>query len=120
MIYPLFQGARKTAYFTNKAFRSYLEKQGRREKPCYLLLCSKSGRVRKKSGSPAGYSGEGIHAVAEYWLQTSDPNVIAIFETDSITQIMQAETAWDDVFDISVFPAITAEEGMELAKKMMG
>jgi len=26
---------------------------------------------------------------------------------------------WGDVFDISVFPAITATEGLKLAKQMM-
>ena len=62
---------------------------------------------------------EGIRLVAEYWLQTSDPDVIAIFEADSVAPIMAMRTEWGDVFDITVTPAITAEEGLKLAKQMM-
>ena len=62
---------------------------------------------------------EGIQPVAEYWLETSDPDVIAIFEADNIAPIMAISTEWGDVFDITVVPAITAEEGLELAKQMM-
>jgi hypothetical protein len=32
---------------------------------------------------------------------------------------MAVTTEWGDVFDITVTPAITAEEGLELAKQMM-
>ncbi len=62
---------------------------------------------------------EGIQLVAEYWLQTGDPVVISIFEADSVAPIMAITTEWGDVFDITVVPAITAEEGLELAKQMM-
>ena len=62
---------------------------------------------------------EGMRLIAEYWLQTSDPNVIVIAEADSIGPIMAATAQWDDVFDITVVPAVTAEQGMELAKAMM-
>jgi len=62
---------------------------------------------------------EGTQPVAEYWLQTTDPTVIVISEADSIAPIMAATVEWGDVFDITVVPAITAEEGLELAKQMM-
>jgi len=61
----------------------------------------------------------GVRPIAEYWLQTSDPDVAAIFEADNIAPIMAITTAWSDVFDITVVPAITAEEGLELAQQMM-
>jgi hypothetical protein len=57
--------------------------------------------------------------VAEYWLQIPDPTVIVISEADDIAPIMAATSAWDDVFSFTVVPAVTAEQGMELAKKMM-
>ncbi len=63
---------------------------------------------------------EGMRLVAEYWLQTSDPNVITVSECDHIAPFMQAIAAWNDVYDIRVFPAVTGEEGMELVKQMMG
>ena len=44
---------------------------------------------------------------AEYWLQASDPAVVAIFEADSVAPI------------ITVVPAVTAEEGLQLAQQMM-
>ena len=63
---------------------------------------------------------EGVQTIAEYWLQTNDPAVISIFEADSIAPIMAMTAEWGDVFDITVVPAITAEEGIEAAKQMMG
>ena len=63
---------------------------------------------------------EGMNLVAEYWLQTPDPFVIAAFETDSIAPMMQFEAEWDDIFAITIVPAVSAEEGLELGKKMMG
>jgi hypothetical protein len=62
---------------------------------------------------------EGVRVVAEYWLQTADPTVISIFEADSVAPIMATLADWGDVFDITVVPAITAEEGLQLAQQMM-
>jgi hypothetical protein len=62
---------------------------------------------------------EGMRLVGEYWLQGVDPNCISVVETDSVATMMQAIADWDDLFDISVFPAVTAEEGMQLARGMM-
>jgi hypothetical protein len=62
---------------------------------------------------------EGAKPVAEYWLQTSTPSVVSIFEAETIAPIMAATTEWGDVLDISVFPAITATDGLKLAKQMM-
>lgn len=55
---------------------------------------------------------------AEYWLQTPDPAVIVIVEADHIGQLWAGFAGWDDIFDISIYPAITAKEGLELAKQM--
>jgi hypothetical protein len=62
---------------------------------------------------------EGAKVVAEYWLQTQDPNVITVFEADTIAPIMAATTPWDDVFDFTIVPAVSAEEGLEIARHMM-
>lgn len=62
---------------------------------------------------------EGLQMVAEYWLQTPDPSVICIMEANGIAPIMAASADWDDFFDITVIPAVTAEDGLELAKQMM-
>ena len=57
--------------------------------------------------------------IAEYWLQCKDPTVIVISEADDIAPIMAATNAWDDVFSFTVVPAVTAEQGLELAKQMV-
>jgi len=63
---------------------------------------------------------EAIQPVAEYWPQTPDPAVIVIVEADSVPPLMAVSAAWGDAFHISVFPAITAEDGLEAARHMQG
>jgi hypothetical protein len=62
---------------------------------------------------------EGVRLVAEYWLQSENPGVIDIIETDRVAPIMAGIADWDDVYEFTVVPAITAQEGLELAKQMM-
>jgi hypothetical protein len=61
---------------------------------------------------------DGPKIVAEYWLQTEDPTVIVAFEADSVGPMMMTIAAWSDVFEISIYPAVTAEEGMEMLQMM--
>ena len=63
---------------------------------------------------------EGVKLVGEYWLTTNDPKVISIYEVDNPDPIMELQSTWDDAFDIKVFSAVTAEEGMDWIKKVMG
>ena len=58
--------------------------------------------------------------MAEYWLQTPDPTGgVAVTESDSVGPIMAVVADWDDVFDITVIPAVTAEERMAIARQAM-
>jgi hypothetical protein len=61
----------------------------------------------------------GLKLVAEYWLMTDKPKLISIAEADDISAILAATSQWDDVFSFRVVPAVTAEQGLALAKKMM-
>ena len=61
----------------------------------------------------------GAKLVAEYWLQTPDPNLITVVETDDIASLMAGTSAWDDFYSFRVVPAVTAEQGLAIAKKMM-
>lgn len=61
----------------------------------------------------------GMKVVAEYWLMTDSPKVVIITEEDSIAPMMAALSDWDDVFSWTVVPAATAEQGLEMAKRMM-
>lgn len=85
-----------------------------------VLLKVRTGTVKERMARRVQWQyPEGVRPVAEYWLQTTDPACITIMEADSIAPIMAATAEWDDVFEITVIPAITAEEGLRLAKKMM-
>jgi hypothetical protein len=84
------------------------------------LLKSKAGTMKERIERRARWQyPEGMKPIAEYWLQTADPDVVAIFEADSVAPIMATLGEWGDVFEICVYPAITAEDGLELAKQMM-
>jgi hypothetical protein len=61
---------------------------------------------------------ENIKMIGEYWLQARDPNVIMIFEAETVAPIMQTLAAWGDLFDINVQPAVTADEGLKLAMNL--
>ena len=60
----------------------------------------------------------GMRLVAEYWPMSTEAAVIAITEADNVASIMKAIVDWDDVFDLTVVPAMTAEQGLEMAKQM--
>jgi len=62
---------------------------------------------------------EGVNVIAEYWLQTDGYSVISIMEADSNESIFAISAQWGDVFNIKVSPAITGEQGLQLAQQMM-
>ena len=79
----------------------------------------KAGTVKERVARRAEIQpSAGRKLVAEYWLPTSNPQVITVFEADSMAPIMESIVTWGDVFDITIFPALTAEEGLQLAKQM--
>ena len=60
----------------------------------------------------------GIRLVAEYWAMSTDAAVVAVAEADDVAPILGAIVDWDDVFELTVIPALTAEQGLQLAKQM--
>ncbi len=62
---------------------------------------------------------EGVNVVAEYWLETENPRVIAVMEAQSMDAFGQIRMDWGDMFEIEVFPAVTGEQGMEMARQAM-
>jgi hypothetical protein len=60
----------------------------------------------------------GMRMVAEYWPMSTEVAVIAVAEADNVASIMKAIVDWDDVFDLTVVPAMSAEQGLEMAKQM--
>ena len=80
-----------------------------------------SGSMRERATRRLAWEHpEGVRVVAEYWLETLDPAGFVVFETDSIGHIWAVTASWDDLFDIAVFPAIGAEEGLKLLKALRG
>lgn len=55
---------------------------------------------------------EGIEIVGEYLLQSTDPRIILIFESDSNSPILELVSEWDDQYDITVVPAVSAADVM--------
>jgi hypothetical protein len=62
---------------------------------------------------------QGARLVAEYWLLGGEVSVISLVEADSAAPIMSAIAEWDDVFNFTVAPAVTAEEGLQLAQQLL-
>ena len=61
---------------------------------------------------------EGIGVVGEYWLEGSSASAIAIVEADTYAQLLALTSAWDDIVDFEIAPAISVEDGMALARAM--
>jgi len=80
----------------------------------------RAGTDRERIARRMGWSyPPGVKVVAEYWLQTDTPKLIVITEADDVALVMAATSQWDDVFSLTVVPAVTAEQGMAIAKQLM-
>ena len=62
---------------------------------------------------------EDVRFVGEYWLQSSDPSVVVIFEAEDALILEKMRGFWTDLFDINIIPAITGDEGIKLVLEMM-
>jgi hypothetical protein len=57
-----------------------------------------------------------LRVIGECWIPNNDPTLIAILETEDVGAVVRAATDWEDVFDLTVLPAMTAERVLQLAK----
>ena len=62
----------------------------------------------------------GIEVVAEYWPMAADIQVVTIFSADDIAAVWELVAEWEDVFDIDVSPAISAEDGLKVGPDVFG
>jgi hypothetical protein len=69
----------------------------------------RDGALARRAGwtYPSGMTVEG-----EYWLGSEKPAVVVVFRADSFTPMMEVSLAWSDVFKITTYPAVTAEDGL--------
>ncbi len=83
------------------------------------LLSTKPGATFQEGGARRlqwSYP-EGMNVLGEYWLETDSPRVISVFEAESMEPFGATRMAWGDLFEIEVFPAVTAEQGMEMLRQ---
>lgn len=79
----------------------------------------RAGTSRERISRRASWTyPDGLKVIGEYWLQCPDPVVVVVCEAEHIGPIMAATTAWDDAISWTVVPAVTADEGLQLAKAM--
>jgi hypothetical protein len=46
--------------------------------------------------------------------------VVSIFSAESFEQVLELTLEWEDVFDIDVHPAVSAEEGLRIGPEVFG
>jgi Protein of unknown function (DUF3303) len=56
---------------------------------------------------------DGVKMIAEYWPLSTAVPVVSIMSADSMEKILEFFFEWNDVFDIDVHPAVSAEEGLQ-------
>ena len=61
---------------------------------------------------------EGVRMIAEYWPLSSVVSVVGIWSAESIEKLMELFFEWDDVFDIEIYPAVSAEEGLRIGPEV--
>lgn len=61
---------------------------------------------------PAEGRFRGIDIIGEYWLQTNDPRIIAIFEADDNGPVLELVSEWETHFDVTVVPAVDVADIM--------
>ena len=63
---------------------------------------------------------DGVKVTTEYWPLSAVYQVVTVFAADSIAPIMEMVFEWNDVFEFSIFPAVSAEEGLRLGPEVLG
>jgi hypothetical protein len=63
---------------------------------------------------------KGLKVHAEYWPMAADIQVVAIFSADDIAPVWELVAEWEDVFDIDVSPAVSADDGLRIGPEVFG
>jgi hypothetical protein len=99
--------------------------QGGKTMDYVMLLRWKQGLTRdQRDGALMHRAGwnypAGVQVVAEYWPAAEDPAVVSIFRTADFAALMEIELTWGDTFDVTTFPAVSAEDGLKIGPEVMG
>ncbi len=63
---------------------------------------------------------DGVKVTTEYWPFSAEYQVVTVFAADSFAPIMEIVFEWNDVFEFSIFPAVSAEEGLRVGPEVFG
>jgi hypothetical protein len=63
---------------------------------------------------------DGLKVIAEYWPLSGEYQMITVFSAESVAPLMEVEFEWDDVFDMTVTPAVSADEGLLIGPEIFG
>jgi len=63
---------------------------------------------------------DGLKVIAEYWPLSGEYQVVTVFSAETVAPIMEIEFEWDDVFDMTVTPAVSADEGLRIGPEVFG
>jgi len=63
---------------------------------------------------------DAIKLIAEYWPLSADIHVVSVISTQDFAGLMELTFEWNDVFDISVHPAVGAEQGLQIGGEVFG
>jgi hypothetical protein len=61
---------------------------------------------------------DGVKVIAEYWPVWGEYQVVTVFAAETYAPIMEIEFEWNDVFDVTVVPAVSAEEGLRIGPEV--
>ncbi len=90
-----------------------------------MLLRWKQGLTRdQRDGALMHRAGwkypSGVKLIAEYWPSAEDPAVVSIFQAEDYGALMEIGFTWGDIFDVTVLPAISADDGLAIGSDVMG
>ena len=90
-----------------------------------MLLRWKQGLARDdRDGALVQRAGwkypDGVKLIAEYWPAADDPAVVSVFQTDDYAGLMEIGMTWGHLFDVTILPAVSAEDGLKVGPEVMG
>ena len=63
---------------------------------------------------------DGITLIAEYWPLAASVQVVSIFSAADFAAAFELTLQWNDVFDITVHPAVSAGDGLRIGQEIYG
>lgn len=62
---------------------------------------------------------DGLTVLAEYWTANDDVAVVVVARATEFQPIWSLTATWNDKFDVTVMPAVSAEEGLRVGPEVL-